>query len=167
MATKSVTCIGSVTPLSVSGKVLASILHDRVSQKLLTHHRHEHSGFTPNKSTVDRILAHRILTERLHERSALGCWQPMCKPRTPSYLRKAFDSVNWDVSWRISALRKHPQSSSTEMRPVFSYREHVMLPSLTTPQLILGYVMGGFSLRHSSNLNHVLGRMSEKSGWGA
>ena len=49
------------------GKVLARILLDRVRQKLLTHQRHEQSGFTPKKSTVDRILALRVLTERLRD----------------------------------------------------------------------------------------------------
>ena len=53
-----------VSLLSVPGKVLARILLDRVCQKLLTHQRHEQSSqqllsccFTPEKSTVDRILA--------------------------------------------------------------------------------------------------------------
>ena len=50
-----------VTLLSVPGKVLARILLDRVRQKLLTHQRHEQSGFTPKKSTVDRILVLRVL----------------------------------------------------------------------------------------------------------
>ena len=54
-----------VTLLSVPGKVLARILVDRVRQKLLTHQRHEQPGFTPKKSTVDRILALRVLTDRL------------------------------------------------------------------------------------------------------
>ena len=63
---RSVTTKG-VTLLSVPGKVLARILLDRVRQRLLTHQRHEQSSFTPKKSTVDRILALRVLTERLRD----------------------------------------------------------------------------------------------------
>ena len=54
-----------ITLLTVPGKVLAQIILDRVCQKLLIHQRHEQSGFTPEKSTVDRILSLRVLTERL------------------------------------------------------------------------------------------------------
>ena len=36
-------------------------------QKLLTHQRDEQSGFTPKKSTLDRILALRVLTECLRD----------------------------------------------------------------------------------------------------
>ena len=60
-----------VTLLSVPGKVLARILLERVRQKLLTHQRHEQPGFTPKKSTVDRILALRVLTKRLSEQKSL------------------------------------------------------------------------------------------------
>ena len=56
-----------VTLLSVPGKILAPIFLDRVRQKLLTHQRHEQSVFTPKKSTVDRILAIRVRTERLRD----------------------------------------------------------------------------------------------------
>ena len=66
MTPQTVTPTG-VTLLSVPGKVLARILLDRVGRKLLTHQRHEKSRFTPMKSTVDRILALRVLTERLRD----------------------------------------------------------------------------------------------------
>ena len=81
-----------VNLLSVPGKVLARILLDRVRQKLLTHQRHEQSGFTPKKSTVDRILALRVLTERLRD-FRLGLLAAYVD------LRTAFDSVNRDVLW--------------------------------------------------------------------
>ena len=54
-------------PLSVPGNVLARNLLDKVRQMLLTHQRHEQSGWTPKNSTVDRILALRVLTERLRD----------------------------------------------------------------------------------------------------
>ena len=52
-----------VTLLFVPGKVLARILLDRVRQKLLKPQRHGFSGFIPKKSTVDRILGLRVLTD--------------------------------------------------------------------------------------------------------
>ena len=65
-------------------------IFDSVRQKLLTQQRHEQSGFTPKKSTVDRILALRVLTERLRD-FRIGL--------LASYvdLSKAFDSVNRNV----------------------------------------------------------------------
>ena len=56
-----------VTFLSVPSKVLARILLDRVRKKLLTRQRHKQSGLTPKKSTEDRILALRVLTEGLRD----------------------------------------------------------------------------------------------------
>ena len=56
-----------VTLLSVPGKVFARIILDRVRHHLLEHKRPEQSGFTPNRSTIDRILALRVLTERTRE----------------------------------------------------------------------------------------------------
>ena len=50
--------------LSVPGKVFARIVLDRVHHHLLEHQRPEQSGFTPKRSTIDRILALRVLTER-------------------------------------------------------------------------------------------------------
>ena len=56
-----------VTLLSVPGKVFAGIILDRVRHHLLQHQHPEQSGFTPNRSTIDRILALRVLTERRRE----------------------------------------------------------------------------------------------------
>ena len=44
---------------------------------LLTHQRHEQSVFTTKKSTVDRTLAPRVLTERLCDFRTGHCSQPM------------------------------------------------------------------------------------------
>ena len=49
--------------LSVPGKVFARIIIDRVRHHLLEHQRSGQSGFTPKRSTVDRILALRVLNE--------------------------------------------------------------------------------------------------------
>ena len=69
---------------------------------LLTHQRHEQSGFTPKKSTVDRILALRVLTDRLR-------YFQIALLAACVDLRKAFDSVNRDVFWRILVLREIPR----------------------------------------------------------
>ena len=45
------------TLLSVPGKVFARIILDWLRHHLLEHQRPEQSGFTPKRSTIDRILA--------------------------------------------------------------------------------------------------------------
>ena len=50
--------------LSVPGKVFAPIILDRVHQHLLEPQCPERSGFILKRSTIDRILALRDLTER-------------------------------------------------------------------------------------------------------
>ena len=47
---------------SVPGKVFARIILKRVCHHLLEHQRPEQSGFTPKRSTNDRVLAVRVLT---------------------------------------------------------------------------------------------------------
>ena len=49
--------------LSVPGKVFALIIIDRVRHHLHEHQHPELSGFTPKRSTIDRILALWVLTE--------------------------------------------------------------------------------------------------------
>ena len=49
---------------SVPGKVFARIILYRVRHHLLEYQRQEESGFTQKRSTIDRILALRVLTER-------------------------------------------------------------------------------------------------------
>ena len=80
--------------LSVLGKVFARIILDRVRHHLLEHQRPEHSGFTPKRSTIDRILALWVLTEcrREFRQGLLAAYVDLCK---------AFESVNQDAIWRI------------------------------------------------------------------
>ena len=88
------------------GMILAGIHLDRLRQKLLTHQRQEQSGVTPKNSSVDRILAVRVLTERLRDfrNGLLAAFVD---------LRKVFDSMNRDVLRGILALCGIPQNSST------------------------------------------------------
>ena len=53
--------------LSVPVMVFAPIILDRVRQHMLERQHPEQSGFTPKRSTIDRILALRVLTERRRE----------------------------------------------------------------------------------------------------
>ena len=79
-----------MTLLSVPGKVFARIILDNVRHHLLEHQRPEQSGFTPKRSTIDRIPALRVLTERRREcqQGLLTAYVDLCK---------AFDSVNLDA----------------------------------------------------------------------
>ena len=91
----------AVTLLSVPGKVFARVLLERIRHHLLAYQRPEQSGFTPKRSTIDRILALRVLIERKRDyRQRL----------VAAYvdLRKAFDSVDRGSLWRVLELRGIP-----------------------------------------------------------
>ncbi|XP_069989710.1 uncharacterized protein [Penaeus vannamei] len=49
-----------ITLISILGKVLAHILLRHIEYHLMRHQRPEQSGFTPGKSTIDRILVPRL-----------------------------------------------------------------------------------------------------------
>ena len=87
-----------VTLLSVSGKVFARTILNQVRHHLLDYNqRPEQSGFTPKRSTIDRILALRVLTEHRREfrQGLLAAYVDLCK---------AFDLVNWDASGGFSVF---------------------------------------------------------------
>ena len=86
-----------ITLLSVPGKVLAHILLTRIRCHLLKHQRSEQSGFTPGKSTTDRILALRVLMERRRE-----FWHGFLAAYVD--LKKALDSVHREAVWSILRL---------------------------------------------------------------
>ena len=90
-----------ITLLSVPGKVLAHLLLMRIRSHLLKYQRPEQSGFTPGKSTTDRILALRVLVERRLEfrQGLLAAYVD---------LKKAFDSVHREALWDLLRLRGIP-----------------------------------------------------------
>ena len=92
-----------VTLLSVPGKIFARILLGRIHSHLLKHQRPEQSGFTPKKSTTDRILALRVISERMSEyrHRFLAAYVD---------LRKAFDSVHRDALWQVLRFRGVPDT---------------------------------------------------------
>ena len=53
-----------VTLLSVPGMVFVRIILDGVRHHPLEHECPEQSGFTPKRSSIDRVLALRVLNER-------------------------------------------------------------------------------------------------------
>ncbi|KAG0724898.1 Transposon TX1 uncharacterized protein [Chionoecetes opilio] len=65
-----------ITLLSVPGKVLAHLLLTRIRSHLVKHQRPQQSGFTPGKSTTDRILALRVLVDA-DVSFDMGCLQSM------------------------------------------------------------------------------------------
>jgi len=82
-----------VTLLSVPGKVFAHVLFSRVDPLLRSKRRFEQSGFTSGQSTLDAILALRLLSEVHREFS-----QPLHV--TFVDLKAAFDSVDQLALWK-------------------------------------------------------------------
>ena len=56
-----------ITLLSVPGKVCAHVLLARVKSRLHDHRRIEQSGFTPKRSTIDRILTLNMIYQQRRE----------------------------------------------------------------------------------------------------
>ena len=56
-----------ITLLSIPSKVFAHVLLARIRPLILKKQRKQHSGFSPGRSTVDRILALRLLAEKRRE----------------------------------------------------------------------------------------------------
>ena len=109
-----------MTLLSVPGKVFARIILDIVRQHLLDHQHLEQSGFTPKRSTIDRILALRVLTKRKREfrHGLLAAYVDLCE---------AFHSVNWDALWRILGLRGVPPKRINLMSELYCRTESAVI----------------------------------------
>ena len=142
-------------------KVLARILLDRVRQKLLTLQRHEKSCFTHKKSTVDRILALHVLTERLREfRTRLLA--------AYVHLRK--------VSERRCTLEKpRPPRNTPKFGNLISGLNSVTESVVSCAGTISDYLPINIDVRHgcflaqthfSTCMDHGLARISEESGCG-
>ena len=110
-----------VTLLPVPSKVFAQIILDRFRHHLLEHQHPEQSGFTPKRSTNDRILALRVLTERRREfrQGLLAAYVDLCK---------AFESVNRDALWRIRGLCGVPPKLIDLMSELYSGTESGVTP---------------------------------------
>ena len=82
-----------ISLLSVPGKVFAHILLARINPLLISHRRPQQSGFTAGRSTLDAILALRLLSEIHREFN---------QPLHVAYvdLKSAFDSVDRKALWK-------------------------------------------------------------------
>ena len=154
-----------MTLLSVPDKVFAQIIIDRVRHNLLEHQRPEQPGFTPKRSTIDRILALRVLTERRREfrQGLLAAFVDLCK---------AFNAVNRDALWRILGLCGVPPKLIDLMSQLYSGTESAVRCGGTISDLfpVVTGVRQGCVLDptlFSTYVDWILGRMSERSSCGA
>ncbi|XP_069971606.1 uncharacterized protein [Penaeus vannamei] len=88
-----------------SSKVLARILLRHIRDQLLWHQRLDLSGFTPGKSTMDRILQ-----VTLEYRLEFGCRLLV----TYIDLKKAVDMVHQESLWEILRLRGIPTRTNSK-----------------------------------------------------
>ena len=72
----------------------------------------EQSGFTPKRSTIDCILAPRVLTKHRQEfrQWLLAAYVDLCK---------SFDSVNRDALWKILGLLGVPPKLINPMSEIY------------------------------------------------
>ena len=98
---------------------LARSRSNRIRGHLVQHQRPEQSGFTPKKSTVDRILALRVLIERRRE---------FRKPFLGAYVdfKKAFDSVHRETLWELLRLRGIPEKILCLIRALYTDTERAV-----------------------------------------
>ena len=91
-----------ISLLSVPAKVFAHICLSRIKTLLLQKQRPQQSGFTPCRSTLDRIISLRLLAERRIEYR---------EPLFAAYidLKAAFDSLDRESLWNILKIIGTPQ----------------------------------------------------------
>uniref|UniRef100_A0A8C4N0Q4 Poly [ADP-ribose] polymerase n=1 Tax=Eptatretus burgeri TaxID=7764 RepID=A0A8C4N0Q4_EPTBU len=129
------------------GKVFAWIILHRIRHHLLEHQHQKQSGFTPNKSMIDRILALRVLTECIREfRQGLHA---ACVD-----LSKAFDSENRDALWKFLGLRGMPPKLINLMSELYSGTESAVRCGDTISDLfrVVTGVLHGCLRSHKANL---------------
>ena len=81
-----------ITLLSVPGKVFAKVILSRIRPTLLAHRRPQQSGFTPGRSTCDRIVTLNNIAQRRQDygHSTYAAYVD---------LRAAFDSLSRSSLW--------------------------------------------------------------------
>jgi hypothetical protein len=90
-----------ITLLSVPGKVFARVILERMKQVIHTSRRREQSGFTPGRSTVDRILTLNLLAQKRRE---------FRQPLYAAYvdLKAAFDSIVREALYKLLKIAGIP-----------------------------------------------------------
>ena len=128
---------------------------------MLEHQRPEKSGFTSKRSTIDRILPLRVLTE---------CRQEFRQGLLAAYvdLFKVFDSVNRSALWEILGLHGVPPKLIDLISELYSGTESAIRCDGTISDLfpVVTGVRQGCVLAptlFSSFMDWILGRMSERS----
>ena len=102
-----------ITLLSIPAKVFARVLLVRIRNHLLSKQRPEQSGFTPGRSTMDRILALRLLAERRREYR-----QPLFVAYVD--LKAAFDSLDRESLWKILLVLGTPVGIVDLLRALYT-----------------------------------------------
>ena len=102
-----------ISLLSVPGKVFVIVLISRIKQLLLDKRRPNQSGFTPNRSCTDAILALRILGD-IH--------RAFSRPLYVAYLdiESAFDSVDRGALWKLLQGKGVPKKILDLLRQLHS-----------------------------------------------
>ena len=102
-----------ITLLSVPGKAFAHILLNRIKPLLLEKRRPQQSGFTPGRSTVDRILALNLASQTRRE---------FQQPLYVTYvdLKAAFDSVYRPALWQLLKVLGVPEKVISLVSALYS-----------------------------------------------
>ena len=102
-----------ITLLSCPGKLFARILLSRVKNLLLAKRRNEQSGYTPGRSTVDRIFTLQTLlqTRREYNRSLWIAYVD---------LKAAFDSIDRNALWLVLTSLGVPKKIVDLMRELYT-----------------------------------------------
>uniref|UniRef100_A0A034VWX2 LINE-1 reverse transcriptase-like protein n=1 Tax=Bactrocera dorsalis TaxID=27457 RepID=A0A034VWX2_BACDO len=102
-----------ITLLSMVNKIIAHIIHKRLSDSLMHGLRKEQAGFRPHCSCVDHINTLRVIVEQ------------SAKWRTPLYLcfidfEKAFDTLKHDAIWRALVCKGVPEKLINLIKQLYS-----------------------------------------------
>ena len=116
-----------ISLLSVPAKGFAHICLARMKRTIFAKQRPQQSGFTPDRSTLDRIVALRLLAERRREY------------RQPLYtdyidLRAAFDSLDRNSLWNILTTIGIPPKLVDIIKTLYSSTHSVARVNGTIPE---------------------------------
>ena len=102
-----------ITLLSVPGKVYAHVLLNRIKAHLHHLRRTEQSGFTPHRSTIDRIATLNMILQTRREYR---------KPSWMAYVdfRSAFDSVDRQNLWLLLRSMSIPEKIVQLLEDLYS-----------------------------------------------
>lgn len=150
-----------ITLLSVPGKAFAHLLLSRMRPKLLESRRQEQSGFTPGRSTTDRILALNVIAQTRREYQ-----QPLYA--TYVDLKAAFDSINRPALWSLLISIGIPPKIVHLFRALYSDTESCVRINgrLSDPFPVVSGVRQGCVLApdaFNTGMDWVLGRTTHQA----